>query len=527
MNKNLVTHRKLACLKKLPIVTTSLFLSLSFSSTADLLKGFGKDSEVVRQEKEHECIPSPPSPNPPAQHSGAEGLPPLPLPVVPLRRTEKKNPPQPPVLLTRLTTSEQKQWGDNFGNTDNLLRWMAAEMDLHFSSTRRNESEIPENPRKIPILYRTGVKSFQWDAKTRKDIRLYLEQGGTLILEARCGRWDFFESALREIQTIFPKRPPYRLNFDHPLYRSFFNILPENIDYRSHARKAGAQPGMPGAIGIDIGCRTAVFLFRWDVSSGWDGLGKERSPYCLGYTIESSRILGANLMAYATAERNASESLGRALEFVDPPGETQTGKFTVAQARYSGLWKTNQAAVPMILDKFHEQTRTPVSFARREVDLDSSRLFDFPLVYITGHHDFELSLSERRNLRRYLEQGGTLLAESCCGRKGFDKGIRRVISQIFDRSEFTELTPPHPLFSYPNDVRKAAPRPALARRLQTEKEIIPRLYGLYINNRLAIIYSPHDLSSGWEMAESPYCAGLLPGDAINLGVNILAYTLLQ
>ena len=53
--------------------------------------------------------PQPPAPPPleipkppPAQVSSSEGMPPLPYPAVPQKRQEKKNPPQPPTLLTKI-----------------------------------------------------------------------------------------------------------------------------------------------------------------------------------------------------------------------------------------------------------------------------------------------------------------------------------------------------------------------------------------------------------------------------------------
>ncbi len=508
--------------------TVCLYLSLAIplSGQADLLKGFGQDSEIVRRETEFPCLPSPPPPPPPAQHSGAEGLPPLPLPVVPLRRTEKKNPPRPPTLIARVLPADQSGWAEHFGNTDHLLRWMAETMNLHFSSINLPERELPDNADEIPILYRTGLEGFSMNERQRLELRQYLERGGTIVFDARCGRWDFFFSALREMQAVLPDRPLYRLNFDHPLYRAYFDIRPPDLAYREYAKLAGARDGMPGAIGIDIGCRTAVFIFRWDISSGWDGLAEQRAPHCLGYTVESSRILGANLMAYVIAERQAATPQGRALQFVDAEAD-RAGKFEIAHVRYPGVWKTHQAALPMLLNVFHEKTQTPVLFAPREIDLQSSRLFDYPLLYMTGHHDFEIDEGGRANLRRYLRQGGTLFAESCCGRAGFDQGIRRLLAEVLDGAEWQRIPPGHPLFRYPNQIGEVTPRPALARKLRTDQPIEPVLHGIYLEGRLAVVYSPHDLSTGWELSESPYCLGLRAPDAIGLGVNILTHSLLQ
>jgi len=42
-----------------------------------------------------------------------------------------------------------------------------------------------------------------------------------------------------------------------------------------------------------------------------------------------------------------------------------------------------------------------------------------------------------------------------------------------------------------------------------------------------VIYSAFDLSGGWALAQGPYDYGLMHEDALALGVNILAYALMQ
>ena len=490
---------------------------------AGLLDGFGLDSEVARDETKYSCTPRP-VPKPPAQHSSAESLPPLPLPAVPLRRTEKKNPPRPPVMIAKIATKRRSDWATNPADTRNLLRWMAKNLNVHFSSINMPEDRIPTDPKEVPMLYRTGHESFSFTPEVRAKLRRYLVHGGTIVFDACCGRRAFAESALREMQQLIPERPPYRLTMDHPLYHSFFDI--KSIDYRLWAREAGARNDDPSCIGIDIGCRTAAFFFRWDVSCGWDDLRDSDRHHCLGYDMATAKRIGSNLMAYITAERSAATPLSKALDFVDA-GKGKSGKFVVAQAKYDGLWKTRQAGLSMLLNSFHEQTRTPVRFAREEVALDSARLFEVPFLYITGHQDFKLSPSERANLRQYLLRGGVLLAESCCGREAFDRSFRIEVSKVLNGQKLERLPATHPLFLYPNRVQAVQPRSALARKLSSETKISPVLYGVSINGNLGVIYSPHGLACGWELAQCPYCGGLSSGDALALGVNILSYAILQ
>ena len=501
-------------------------LALAFvgaDCVAGLLDGLGLDSAATKEETNSTCVPVPPA-KPPAQHSSAEGLPPLPLPVVPLRRTEKKNPPRPPVLIAKIATANRSDWATNPADTENLLRWMGQNLNVHFSSINMPETQVPADPKAVPVLYRTGHDAFSFSPEVRERLRVYLNGGGTLVLEACCGRRAFVESALREMQQLVPERPPYRLTLDHPLYHSYFDI--KDINYRPTALTAGAVNGEPAAIGIDIGCRTAVFMFRWDVSCGWDNLEDSERHHCLGYDIKTARQLGTNLMAYITAERSAALPLSKALEFVDAE-QGKSGKFVIAQAKYHGMWKTREAGLSMLLNSFYDQTKTPVQFAREEVPLDSPRLFEVPFIYLTGHQDFQLNSAERANLRQFLTRGGVLLAESCCGREAFDRSFRSEMEKVLEGQKLERLPANHPLFLYPNDLKGVQPQPALAHKLGSTGRIKPELYGVDLNGNLAVIYSPHGLSCGWELAQCPYCAGIGPQDALALGVNILSYAVLQ
>lgn len=94
--------------------------------------GLDKSNPVIQQENNFSCDPLP-LPQNPAQMKGSEGVPPLPLPAVPLRRTEKNNPPQPPVLIGKIDSGRQSDWNTNPSDVENLLKWMSKEMHVDFS----------------------------------------------------------------------------------------------------------------------------------------------------------------------------------------------------------------------------------------------------------------------------------------------------------------------------------------------------------------------------------------------------------
>ena len=59
-----------------------------------------------------------------------------------------------------------------------------------------------------------------------------------------------------------------------------------------------------------------------------------------------------------------------------------------------------------------------------------------------GRYRFRLGDQEKEALRKYLSRGTTLIADSCCGSKKFDRSFRDLM---------TEMYPDHPLERIPED----------------------------------------------------------------------------
>ena len=59
------------------------------------------------------------------------------------------------------------------------------------------------------------------------------------------------------------------------------------------------------------------------------------------------------------------------------------------------------------------------------------------------------------------------------------------------------------------------------------EKIPPVLEALELNGRLAVIFSPYDISCAMENSSSLECKGYLKPDAAKLGVNVILYTLQQ
>ena len=134
----------------------------------------------------------------------------------------------------------------------------------------------------------------------------------------------------------------------------------------------------------------------------------------------------------------------------------------------------------------------------------SQELLQSPIVYFNGHEAPRFTDVEERLIKTYVDQGGFLLAEACCGRKEFDQGFRDLMKRLFPDNPLKKLSPEHPLW------RAHAVIPPSAFNLE----------GIEYGCKTVVIYSPEDLSCLWEANQSESGRGQ---QAFRLAGNIVAY----
>lgn len=501
----------------LPLLVCGIFCWTALTSGAQMIFDGDGSSEAG-------FVAPPPiekPPPPPANMSGGGSVIPYPPPPAqPQSRSEKKNPPTPPVMFVKIKSQYGLiDWASRPSDLNNLLQSMKEKIDVNFSSEARFFSEINTDPEKNPIVYRSGHFHFTLKPEERKRLREYLLNGGMLIFNTAMGSKPFFDSACAELTAIFPEMKLQRLSSDHPIFHSYYDL--GQVEYRSGVRKAGYTSNEPMFYGITVDCRTLAVVSRWCMASGWDAVEDDS---IMGYSIDSSQKLGINLMSYATAQRAWAKNAAHAMKFVDED-QTKAGKTFVAQIMYAGEWKTRHNGISILLQQFNKRTDIPVKFGHQDLSAADSKLFDAPLIYLTGHNQFQFNEAEIRNLREYLRKGGFLLAEACCGRTGFDQSFRREIKKVLPECSLVPVPQESQMFSLPNQVKAAGVTPALASALGGANTIPPKLQGIELNGQYAVIYSPYAMCGGWEMAQNPYALGYDDPSSLLIGENILMYAI--
>ncbi len=146
---------------------------------------------------------------------------------------------------------------------------------------------------------------------------------------------------------------------------------------------------------------------------------------------------------------------------------------------------------------------------------------ELPILYFTGHDAFEVPETLLPKLRQYCIDGGTILGDACCGAEDFDRAFRALSHSLFPQRPMKRVPPDHPLYSSFYHITTV--RYKEEKREWTDR---PCLESVDLGCRSAIVYTGgYDCSCGWDGHLHEHGKRIMPGDARNLGANIVTYCL--
>jgi Domain of unknown function (DUF4159) len=131
-------------------------------------------------------------------------------------------------------------------------------------------------------------------------------------------------------------------------------------------------------------------------------------------------------------------------------------------------------------------------------------LLQSPIVYMNGHEVPTMTVTQEQLLKQYIEEGGFVLAEACCGKAGFAGGFRDLIAKLFPDNPLRPLPPEHPIWRAWANV---------------SPDFVP-LEGIELGCKTVVVFSPQPLAGYWEEDLRKEGRGK---EAFRLAGNVIAY----
>jgi hypothetical protein len=227
----------------------------------------------------------------------------------------------------------------------------------------------------------------------------------------------------------------------------------------------------------------------------------------------------ALLVTAATTSTQPVNSPTPGISVVPEPkqaGGEPDGIVQVANLIYAGT-KSSKCFSDHFLIQAEKDSTISTSRRFHAVKLADQELFEFPLVIMTGEGAFELLESERQNLRKFVTNGGLLLASAGCSSPEWDRSFRAEMARIFSEYPMSGIGMDHPVFHTVHEINEL--------KVTHQGKAHP-LEAVSVNGRLGVIYSQDGLNDTAHTQGCCCCGGNEIANCAQINVNILAYALL-
>lgn len=204
---------------------------------------------------------------------------------------------------------------------------------------------------------------------------------------------------------------------------------------------------------------------------------------------------------------------------------------TFANLRHSGDWDCDRTAMLNLAHQYERRTGSLFPYHSRTVSVAESETSGAPFLFMSGHNPFRFAENEATALTEYLKNGGYLWINDSTdiGNDAFDAAVRSQLHRLFPGSSLKPIPFDHPIFQGPYDLANGFGgfRVPPGDKYRTEY-----LEGLWIGDRLAVVYTRNDYGDGLEI--DPRTAPLMQSltdlspvemqeASVQMGINLAGY----
>lgn len=402
----------------------------------------------------------------------------------------------------RKDQTEVGQWNQRPRDVANVTRWIASNIERDLNWQVVNLKAPVEDLIEAPILYMSGSSAFTLSDKDQERLKAFVEAGGMIMGNTDGGKGQFTDSFKKLGEKMFGRKFA-DLPADHVIYtneqypRAKWRVVPQVLSLGN-----GAREFMIIAPGAD-------FAKQWQLRS----------------TARSEAFqLPANVFLYAVDKQNLRYK-GQS-HYVKPDPTIKADRtIRVARLEYDGNWNPEPGGWQRLAAIMHNNDK--IDLAVEPVKLGDGKLAGtYRVAFLTGTDKIKFTDAQKKDLTDFVNQGGTLLTDAAGGQGEFAASLETELAGIFGAEAAKKLSidlpADHPIYRTGTPISEWEFRSYVRVKLDSMPKS-PRLRAMDINGRVAVIYSPMDISVGMVGQQVDGIYGYSPKVATQLAANLLIY----
>ncbi|MBI5723043.1 MAG: DUF4159 domain-containing protein [Planctomycetes bacterium] len=397
-----------------------------------------------------------------------------------------------PVLINRL--EYDGDWNNRPRALANFCRWsekaIETETNWQIITLKSDVNEWHD----APILAITGSRAPKFTDEEIVKLRIYVNQGGTILSIAECNGVAFTKGIKDLYQKLFSKYELTLCGKEHPL---------NNVHYKSITAVRLSE--------VNNGIRPLAIHTDTDLPLAWQT-----------YSVATGKMsfeAAANVVMYVTDRQFKNRGMN---VWPSEPAGPFDKTVKIARLRYAG----NYDAEPLALERFGrlmgKSFKVKVDCPVEPIEIGALKDSGARLAILTGTAAFKLKDDEKAALKDYVEQGGIVLFDSAGGSKHFGDSAKELIGELWGADSLLAMPLTNPIYQLKDmTIEKVKYRRATRARLVGVRE--PRLMAVLAGDRPKVIFSHEDVIAGLVGFSSYACDGYEPESAFDLMRNVVLY----
>jgi Domain of unknown function (DUF4159)/Prenyltransferase and squalene oxidase repeat len=377
-----------------------------------------------------------------------------------------------------------------------------------------------------PVLFISGANLPTFSNTQRAMLREYVKNGGFIFAEAcdqdGCKGQNFDEYIRRFAVEVFGKQLE-KLPPEHPIWHA-----ERSVDIK-------AMPENFWLYGVQTCCRLGMVYSPISLSCRW----QLHMPYGLmpDYNekvknqLDNTTLTGINVLSYVTG-KELKQKLQSVLVLneIKNTAPTDRGVMIVPQLQHNAGADDAPRAVSTLIEYLGRENPFRMSSEHRMISITEEELQKYPITFMHGRGELRFNEAQRSALRTYFNNGGFLFADAICSDEQFTSSFRREMEVILG-ANLKPMDANHEVLRGTSfkgfDIKQVSVIDPKRGAASATYRTAPKLEFASIEDHVAVVFSPLDLSCALESRHSLQCHGYVRDDAARIGINVLLFGLQQ